>query len=359
MAMKIVRLILLGLVSLNSAAIFAQDEPTGHSESAGGADLSATPPAEGTGPELAEETLTAQPESDSALDRSQIYLSTRVDDLAIYLDNFFGNPISDIESADTNLRATIRYDWDDDKGSDVGVRLRGKVELPKISSRLALVFNGEEGDFENGYADNSTGNQDNTAGVQFTGFKREKSRLDYTLGVTSGPSLKPGVRYRYQTSLNDRSRVRALSRLQWEDDEGFYATGQFDYDHLVGDNKIIRWSTKATYGEETPGTEWRSLINFRHYYSEKSAWGFVVGATGFTDAFDEFDEKTGVQLTNAYGAGLRFRNRFLRDWLFVEVQPGYLWRKQFPEDDRHGVFQLRLELEIHLNRGREALTKID
>lgn len=290
-------------------------------------------------------------EGDTILDESHRYLSTRADDLAIYLDEFFGSPITDVESADTNLRATVRYDWDDDDGNDLGFRLRGKVDLPRINKRLALIFNGEEGDFDGGYGDDSS--DGNTAGLQYNSYDSNNSRLDLTLSASCCISLKPGVRYRYQNNLGENSRFRGLTRLQYEEDEGFYNTTQLDLDRLVTENSIVRWSSKVTYGEETQGVEWRSVVHYRMFRSDKSAWGVVGGATGVTDAEDENNNPTGKQLTKAYGVGLRYRQRVWRDWFFVELQPGYIWRKRHPEDDRHGVFQIRINFEIWLNRGRE------
>ena len=65
------------------------------------------------------------------------------------------------------MRFVTRFDWDDDDGSDSGFSLRGTVHLPRISERLSLVFEGDDGDAEEDF--------------------------DLTLKLSSRPNLKPGM----------------------------------------------------------------------------------------------------------------------------------------------------------------------
>jgi len=50
---------------------------------------------------------------------------------------------------------------------------------------------------------------------------------------------------------------------------------------------------------------------------------------------------------------LKLRNRLYKDWLYVEIEPGYTDRKRSHYDERHGVFFGRINFEITFNRGRE------
>jgi len=55
---------------------------------------------------------------------------------------------------------------------------------------------------------------------------------------------------------------------------------------------------------------------------------------------------TDPELLKNRGVGLSLRRRWLRDWLFVELEPRYEWRKRRVEEEREGVVAVRLRLEI-------------
>ena len=295
------------------------------------------------------------------VDESHQYIGSRADDLAIYLDRFFGAPLEDLESADSTVRFVTRFEWDEDSGEDVRFRLRGKVDLPRISKRLSLVFNADDADDERaGYS--ATGTQ-NTAGLQFKAAEKGRSRFDLTMGIDSGLNLKPGVRYRFKDDLSDWGRFRYTGRARYTDDDKFNMRHLADFDVLTGDSSLVRWSNKIDYGQRSEGTEWRTSLSWRYGYSLDSAFAIILTADGETDpdAPDEVGDGTewpdapissGSLVTN-YAVIFKLRNRLYKDWLYIEFEPGYTQRKRNHYDDRHGVFFGRINFEITFNRGRE------
>ena len=302
-----------------------------------------------------------QDEEGNWVDSSHLYIGNKADDLAIYLDRFFGSPLEDLESADSTVRFVTRFQWDEDRGDDIKFRLRGKVDLPRINERLALVFNADDADDERaGYSGEGT---ENTAGVQFNALDRKRSRFDLTLGIDSDLNLKPGVRYRFKDDLSDWGRFRYTGRLRYTNDDRFNTRHLVDFDVLTGERSLFRWSNKVELGERSEGTEWRSLFSWRYGYSLDSAVSVVVGATGETDPDDpdmvgegtdwpEEHYSDGSLVTN-YGVIFKLRQRAYKDWLYVEIEPGYTQRKRNHYDERHGVFFGRINFEITFNRGRQ------
>ena len=78
------------------------------------------------------------------VDESHAYATNQAQALTEWMDAFFGDPEYDAEQAESLLRLELANEWDEEDGNDFSVRLRGKVQLPKISRRLNLVFAGEE-----------------------------------------------------------------------------------------------------------------------------------------------------------------------------------------------------------------------
>ena len=80
------------------------------------------------------------------VDTSHAYATNQTQALTQWMDNFFGDPNYDIEKAESLVRLEWVNDWDQEDNYNTKLRLRGKLQLPKVSKRLNLVFSGEDGD---------------------------------------------------------------------------------------------------------------------------------------------------------------------------------------------------------------------
>ena len=69
------------------------------------------------------------------VDTSHTYAADTAQSMTEWMDDFFGDPTYDAERAESFLRLELEDDWESEDGHDLGVKLRGKVQLPKISKR--------------------------------------------------------------------------------------------------------------------------------------------------------------------------------------------------------------------------------
>lgn len=264
--------------------------------------------------------------------------------LVEWMDEFFGDPNYDVESAESFLRLEFENEWDEVKGNDFGVRLRGKVQLPKISQRVDLLFS----DDDTASADQEERGDVDGVSLQLKVRKTSRSRIDGTLSWSSG-APKPGVRYRNEGKLSEDRSYRYVQRLQWARDEGFFTLGQVDlFDRLDSDD-VLRWSNRIKYGEDTDGVEWRSRLSLFQRYQED---------TDRPLAFNHFLTVRGKTRPESwvqnYAIGTVFRRKVYRDFLFFEVEPSANYRKPNVFEDREFVWQVVLRLEIHLSRDLAA-----
>ena len=215
-------------------------------------------------------------EEESWLDGSYENIDETSDDLAVWFDSFFGLPREVEEEASSIVRLRPELKWDEDDGTDLKLRVTGRVHLPRTSDRLSLVFSGEDGDFEDELYDPSvsTGG-DSAAGLQYQVRRKKRSSAYLFAGLKAGPNVKLGGRYRIQDRLLEKGQYRFSEEVFWEGGDGFTSRTRLDL------NRIL-----ASY-----------------------------------------------------------RQRWLRDWLFLEIEPRYGWQKGRFEPDREGVASVRLRLE--------------
>lgn len=287
-------------------------------------------------------------ENDSSrwFDRSHSFLSDQTDSLALWIDNFFGTPRSDLESATSSLRITFRDTWEEGLGTRFALRVRGKVRLPQLSNRLSLIFfdQEEENDVNQSVEEqivDSEDNNGNQAAIQYTAIDQKRSRLDFNAGLRSRLKLKLRARYRYESALGSRFRGRHIDTLFFRDGEGFGITFQPEIDRPLTDNKLLRWSNNFEYAEKSNGLEWASTLGLAHRINDKSAISYFTLIRG---------ETRPDHLTTLYGLGMRFRSNFLRPWLFYELEPLYGWQRRESIDNREPTAFFTARLEIALGK---------
>jgi len=267
--------------------------------------------------------------------------------LTEWMDNFFGDPQYNLEQAESQLRLKLINDWESEDGYEADVRLRGKVQLPKLSKRLNLVFAGDDSDLDS--ADELRDNDDGIA-LQYNVKESRRSRYDLTLGWSGGP--RPGVRYRNAGSFNREDSYRFIERVQYDLDDGFESKSQLDLNRALDQNNILQWSNRIVYGEETDGVEWRSRIALRQRRNtdsdKPSALNYIASVNGITSPHS---------FVKNYRLALLWRRQIYRDYLFVELEPGYNFRKRNNADERDTVFSMRVNFEIALQKDMRNVRK--
>jgi hypothetical protein len=274
------------------------------------------------------------------VDTSHVVATDSAQALVEWMDNFFGDPNYDLEKAESFLRLEFENEWDQDKGNDFGVRLRGKVQLPKISQRVNLLFS----DDDTAEADREERGDLDSVTLQVNMRESQRSRFDATMSWSAG-APKPGVRFRNEGELEDRRSYRYVQRLQWANDEKFFTLAQLDFFQALGADDVVRWSNRIKYGEESDGMEWRTRLSlFQRWYEDTSR---PLAVNPYFTVRGETQPDSYVQ---NYSLGTIVRRQMYRDFLFFEVEPSANYRKLEYGDDRDLAWQLIFRLEVHLAR---------
>ena len=277
---------------------------------------------------------------ESWVDSSHAYVTENAHALTVWMDQFFGDETYNLEQAESLLRLQLINGWDTGEGYDNKVRLRGKLQLPRISRKLDLVFSDQAEDDQ----DLDDDRLDDRVGLQYLLREGKRSRFDTTLSLNAS-GLKPGLRYRNQGAVNDPFSYRFIQRVQHERNEGFYATTQLDLNYKQNSDNVWRFSQRTIFGEESEGVEWRSRLALRQRHLTDSerplAMEHFILINGITspDAF-----------VRNYRLGTVFRRQVYRPYMFVELEPSYNFRRLDARSGRSGEWGIILRLEFALQR---------
>ncbi|TGD73084.1 hypothetical protein E4634_12450 [Mangrovimicrobium sediminis] len=280
------------------------------------------------------------PNAPNWVDTSHEVVANRAQALTLWLDGFFGDPDYDLERAQSFLRLELINDWDEQDGGDQKARVRGKVQLPKISKRLELVFSESDGD----QLTEEELEESEDFGLQYRISRTLRSRFDATLAWAGG-DLRPGVRFRHEAPLSDQTTYRYIQRLEYEKDENFFTTANVDLNHLLDEHNILRWSNRIVYGEKTDGVEWRTRLSLRQVWDQQAkrpiAMAYYGSINGETDP---------SFLVNNYRLGVVWRRQVYRDFLFLNLEPAWNYRRRNEDESRESAWSFLVRVEIALHK---------
>jgi len=292
---------------------------------------------DGSTPESASAaTVATSPSQDNWVDTGHRRVSESADDLAEWVDGFFGVAELEGNSASSFLRLRTQYGWDESNGSDLNLHLTGRLYLPQLDERVSLVFLGEEDDADEGAFDTQLDSESSGVGLAYRLRHQKKSQAYLFAGLKAGPKGKLGAKYRYQVPFGETNRFRISEEVFWVGGDGFGTLTRMSIDHALSENTLLRWSNRLEYSEESNGAEWNTSGAWIRKLDQESAlrvFGFVRG-------------ESDPQLLKSRGFGVGYRRQFLRDWLHWELEPRYAWRKNRPDQEREGVAMVKLRLEI-------------
>lgn len=276
---------------------------------------------------------------DSWLDNSRSYVSASTDDLANWVDRFFGTPRTDIESAYSSLRLSVESEWEEGVGFSEKVRLRGNVHLPRVNERLSLVFTDESGDELSQDSDINQLAEDSSSskvGLEYNIREKRNSRLDFRVGIRSSGRGKARIRYKYQLPWGEKMLHRFTEHLYFVDGDGFGLSSRYELDRSLADDRLFRWSNTVNVAEEFDGVEWSSRWLVTRRLGNSRALTNFIWVNG---------ETRPESLTKSYGVGMKYRENFYRDWLFYEVKPAYAWKRDSIEENREGTALITFGIE--------------
>lgn len=273
------------------------------------------------------------------LDQTQSIASNSANSLANQLDRFFGVQRSDIEAAYSALRLTTIQSWNDIDDFETGVRLRGKVYLPRINERISLIFSEEDGDGTTYYTQNAASiTQQETTRVNLELDLAEESahHLYFRVGLRSGLKGRVSMRYRYEPESTGKTENRFTQSLYFKDGKGFGSFSRYQLDHVISDDVLLRWTNDLRFEETFTGSEYTTSLEYLVRRSNDTAMSWYARING----------ESSPGFVASYDLGVRIRKNIAREWLFIELEPGYTWRKEGALLDREGSPYIFLRLEM-------------
>jgi hypothetical protein len=264
-------------------------------------------------------------------------IASSVNSSAVWFDDFFSlEEFEDREGAYGEAR--IRLGWEPRSRdlSEFETRFKVRVKLPNLKNRVDLVLS----DYDEDRPDNdilASGNNDFVEQNRFSLALRWRRSPDIGLShrIGVGRRLQAFAKSRYRNShiLTNKSILRWETSAYLYSGDGLGADFSWQLDYNVTDHSIFRWNNHYYYRDRSNDWLWQHSVQRLTQFDEKNALiaGFYI--EGLSRPNYRLEE---------YLVSLRWRKNTLRKWLFYEIEPFVLWRRDEHFSASYGI-ALRLE----------------
>lgn len=279
-------------------------------------------------------------------DSAHAYMNTAFCEPAVWFDDFFASDRVFEEVAGSYVRWRNDFIQSEEGGLDFNTNLNFSIELPRISSKLKLIFEGDEDQtLQDVLPGGETDGSDNNLGLRLD--VKETDRSKFNISVSAKPRVR--LRYRYTYPAREDFLIRFTQEIQNEQGVNGART-RLDFEKAFLPLKLFRSTTEGFFSEEFPGVEWSQAFTLFQRITKKSSISYETSAVGITEP---------ISLTTNYRVGIRYRQSIHRDWLFFEVSPDITWPVDISEDrtmiikDRRSVLLILIRLEVHFGNAKK------
>lgn len=271
------------------------------------------------------------------LDTMHDNIAESVKESALWFDDFFA--LEDFEIRErANGEARIRLGWEPRSRdfSEFKPRFKLRVKLPNLKNRVDLVLSD--------YDDESP---DDTLLTTRDDTFRERHRVSLALRWQrtpgSGLSHRIGVGRRFQafakSSYRNAQPITDKTTLRWETSAHLYSRDGLGADfswqlgHKISQKSIFRFNNHFYFRDRSNDWLWQHSLQKLTQFSEHNAL-----ITGF---YIEGLSRPNYRVEE-YIVSTRWRKNALRSWLFYEVEPFVMWRRDEHFSASYGL-ALRVE----------------
>lgn len=290
---------------------------------------------------------------EEAVDDAQVKATVLLYDVAEYIDSFFddGRFTEEENESRATLKLSVGYSRHDQ--IEIQPRLDVRLKLPKLSSRAQLILEAaEDSDFDDADSPTSYSSDNDEKGSEFRAALRwfVKESDTYNISVDAGASwnyLYGSMRFR---SMQDYGswQGRFTNRVRWYTDDGWENRTTYDLETQFNEDFFFRSTTKFNYYEDEDGFPHSQHFRLYQVVTAIQAISYEAAVYMETEPSYIMDDLQFI---------VKYRQRFYRDWLMLEISP----RVSFPEDhDREinpGLF-FKLEVSFGNNASEEGFKKI-
>lgn len=292
-------------------------------------------------------------ENQQVIDDAQVEASALLYGVSEWIDSFFddGRFTEEENESRATLKLSLGYSRHDE--IEIQPRLDVRISLPKLSSRAQLVLEAaEDSDFDTEDGPSGYSNHDDGDRSEFRAALRWflKEGETYNVSFDAGASwdyLYGSLRFRAIQDF-DKWLGRFTNRVRYYTDDGWENRATYDLETHFNKDFFFRATTSVNYYETEDGFPHSQQFRLYQVLTAIQAISYETTIYMETEPSYKMDDLQFI---------VRYRQRFYRDWLMLEISP----RVTFPDDHDYEInpgIIFKLEASFGNNSSEEGFRKV-
>ena len=271
------------------------------------------------------------------LDDMHRSIAESVQDSAQWVDDFFADTDwSEDESARGEARLRLGWEPRTRDLNEFEARLRVRVRLPAFENKVDLILS----DYDDEIPDDKVRagreadvNRNDRFSLAIRYRPDPESGFSHRLGIGRRLQLFARSRYRTIYHLSEKNDLRWEASISYYNRDRFGAHTELIWDHRFDEDALFRFDNRFYFRDKTDDWLWQHSWQYYQWIDGKNA----IVAGFYIEGLSKPDYRLEEYLTS-----VRWRRNAVREWLFFEVEPFILWRRDEQFSASYGV-ALRVE----------------
>lgn len=278
----------------------------------------------------------ANQQDDVWLDTMHKSISESVMDSAQWFDDFFASEnVTEDQQAKGEVRLRLGWEPRSRELDEFEARLRVRVKLPKLKNRVDLILSDSDENIDDkvraGRQEDINRQDDLTIALRYK--IRPDSGLSHRIGFGRRFQYFAKSRYRDRMDITDKVEMRYDASIYYYNRDKFGTDAGLGFDYEQSQSTLLRFENRFYYRDKTDDWLWQHSWQALHQLDDKSA--VVLGY------FIEGLSRPNYRLEE-YLLSVKLRRNTLREWLYYDIEPFILWRRDEGFSASYGI-ALRLE----------------
>lgn len=275
------------------------------------------------------------------IDDSYCYLNHGVDNSVNAINSWFMHEGGDNSTLPTS-KGRLRFGIEPRSGdlAEFDFRFRIRVKLPALEDRVELFLSDEEEGVNEqpvkAARNEELGNRNSTSlGLQFK--KDEADRVSYRLGLGRGGQVYTRARYKDEMKFSEDASLRYYAEANYFSGDKLGFEVDASYGVAISDDMAFQLNNRFEFRDNSDDWFWRHEFQYLILDDDSASYLFTASINGISKPTYSTQQRL---------VSFRYKRKFLRDWLFLELEPFVLWLRQ--ENFRPSV-GMAIRAEVHFS----------
>ena len=287
-------------------------------------------------------------EKDPWIDRAHQGVFNAVWRSAMRMDHWFGEGADEAAYMETSGSIAPALLYDEFDGFDPRLRFQVDVPLPQLNDRFHAFIgrvNRDEyvterrpgsGAFARQYG--PVEEDETLLGIRYREPK-QGGRFEADAGLRLASPLDPFVKgsWRYNKGTSETTLFSLRETIFWQNSEKFGLTSRIDFEKVIDEQWLLRWTGSGTFSERTEGV--------KGYVSFNAIRGLPNRRAIAAELFTEGELDADVPLGD-YGVKLAYRRSVSREWLVLETRISLTFPREELWQTREATWGVGVGLEM-------------